>query len=172
MKTIFETDRLVLREIDPETDAPFFLELINEPNFIRYVADRGVRTADAAADYIREKIHPSYQKHGFGFYLVELKNPREPVGICGLVRREGMADVDVGFSMAGRYWSRGYAYEAASALMEWGRNVHGLTRITGLVHPDNAASIRLLEKLGLHFERTVKMPGYDGDTCLFAKNAN
>ena len=172
MKKILETERLTLREIDPKIDAPFFLELLNEPNFIRYVADRGVRTPAAAGDYIQEKILPSYEKHGFGFYLVELKESRERVGICGLVKREGMADVDVGFSMAARYWSRGYAYEAASALMEWGRKMHGLSRITGLVHPGNSASIRLLEKLGLQFERTIQMPGYDGDTCLFAKNVH
>ena len=167
MKQILETERLVLREIDPVVDAAFMLELLNEPAFIRYVADRGVRTTEAASGYITEKILPSYAKFGFGFYLMELKGSSESVGICGLVKRDSLEDVDIGFSTAARYWGRGYAYEAASALMEHGRKVHGLPRIVGITAPGNEASMNLLQKLGLRFERMVQVPGFAGESRLF-----
>lgn len=163
---ILETERLLLRELDPVTDAEFLVEVLNEPAFIKYVADRGVRTAADATAYMREKMLPSYAKHGFGFYAVELKDSQTRVGICGLVKRDALDDVDIGFSTLRQYWGRGYAYEAASALMEHGRRVHGLTRIVGIASPDNEPSKRLLQKLGLRFERMVQLPGYT-ETSLF-----
>lgn len=167
MKTILETPRLVLREIDPEGDAAFVLELLNEPAFVRYVGDRGVRTPADASAYIREKILPSYEKNGFGFYIAELKENGEPVGICGLVKRDGLADVDIGFSTAAKHWQRGYGYEAASALMAHGRTVHGLRRIVGIADPANVASVTLLQKLGLRFARMITLPGQFRETGLF-----
>ncbi len=164
---ILETERLLLRELEPEGDAAFMLEVLNEPAFIANVADRGVRTIDDAKEYIRERILPSYTEHGFGFYLVELKESGEPVGISGLVKRETMDDVDIGFSTLEKYWGRGYAFEAAAALMAHGRTVHGLPRIVGATAPHNHASARLLEKLGLRYERMVRLPGYTDDSRLF-----
>lgn len=165
--TILETERLSLRTIDPDGDATLMLELLNEPAFIRYVADRGVRTIEAASDYIREKILPSYETFGFGFYLVERKDTREAIGICGLIKRDALEDVDIGFSTASRYWGKGYAFEAASALMAHGRKVHRLPRIVGVTAPDNFASINLLQKLGLRFERMIRLPGYGPESKLF-----
>ncbi len=165
--TILETERLSLRTIDPDGDATLMLELLNEPAFIRYVADRGVRTIEAASDYIREKILPSYETFGFGFYLVERKDTREAIGICGLIKRDALEDVDIGFSTASRYWGKGYAFEAASALMAHGRKVHCLPRIVGVTAPDNFASINLLQKLGLRFERMIRLPGYGPESKLF-----
>ncbi len=164
---ILETERLLLREIDPQADAEFMLELMNEPAFIANVADRGLRTIGDATDFINKKILPSYAGHGFGFYVVELKETGVPVGISGLVKRETMEDVDIGFSTLERYWGRGYAFEAASALMEHGRKVHGLPRIVGATALHNDASAKLLEKLGLRYERMVRLPGYDDDSRLF-----
>src|SRR4051812_20435842 len=139
--TILETERLALRELDAEGDAEFMVEVLNEPAFIKYVADRGVRTPADATSYIQEKMLPSYAKYGFGFYVVELKDSRVPIGICGLIKREALDDVDIGFSTLREYWGRGYAYEAASALMERGRRLHGLPRIAGIADPDNKPSI-------------------------------
>ena len=167
MKKIVETERLILREMDAAADAAFLLELLNEPAFIRYVADRGVRTTEDASAYIKEKILPSYAKFGFGFYVVELKKNSEPVGICGLVKRDFLADVDIGFSTAARHWGRGFAYEAASALMAHARRVHGLSRIAGIAHPENIASTSLLQKLGLRFERMISVPGCGPENKLF-----
>lgn len=164
---ILETDRLVLREITTD-DSGVMLEVLNEPAFIRQVADRGVRTRADAATYIREKILPSYQQFGFGFYLVELKDSRIPIGICGLVKRETLEDVDVGFSILEKFWRQGYAYEAASALMNHGRTVFGLQRIVGVTSPTNESSARLLEKLGLRFEKMIHLPGYGPESRLFS----
>lgn len=167
LKKILETERLVLRELDAVADAPFLLGLLNEPAFLRYVGDRGVRSVDDASEYIRSRILPSYGTNGFGFYVVQLKANGEPVGICGLARRDGMKDVDVGFSTAAPHWQRGYGFEAASALMAHGRAVHGLERIVAVADPENAASVALLQKLGLRFSRMIRLPGQERDTGLF-----
>ena len=167
MTKILETERLVLREIDATADAAFVLELLNEPAFIRYVADRGVRTLSDASKYITEKILPSYAQNAFGFYIVELRETAVPVGICGLVKRETLEDVDIGYSTAAEHWGKGYAYEAASALMAYGKNVLGLPRIVGITAPDNQPSINLLEKLGLRFDRMIQVPGFASGSKLF-----
>ncbi len=164
---ILETGRLVLRELEPHGDAAFMLEVLNEPAFIANVADRQVRTIADATGFINERILPSYTQNGFGFYVVELKETGEPVGISGLVKRETIEDVDIGFSTLRKYWGRGYAFEAASALMEHGRTVHRLPRIVGVTAPQNHASARLLEKLGLRYERMVHLPGYSDESRLF-----
>lgn len=164
---VLETARLVLRRMTLD-DGPFMLETLNEPSFIRNVADRGVRTVDDAADYIRTKIMPSYEQFGFGFYIVELKESGTPIGVCGIVKRETLPDVDIGYSLLDRFSGNGYAYEAAAALMEHGRTVHGLKRIVGMTAPDNVRSIKLLEKLGLRFERMVQLPTFEGESKLFA----
>ncbi len=164
---ILETERLMLREIELERDAEFMLEVLNEPAFIANVADRRVRTVAVAKEFITQRILPSYKEFGFGFYIVELKDTAIRVGISGLIKRETMDDVDIGFSTLERYWDRGYAFEAASALMEHGLRVHQLPRIVGATAPHNHASARLLEKLGLRFERMVRLPGYNDDSRLF-----
>ncbi len=168
MKPILETPRLRLREMSPEQDAELMLEILNEPAFIRYVADRHVRTLREAAAYITEKILPSYALHGFGFYIVELKESGLPIGMCGLVKRETLEDVDVGFSVLERFWGRGYASEAAAALMEHGRQTLGLPRIVGVTAPDNDRSAAVLEKLGLRYEKMIHLPGYGEQTRLFS----
>lgn len=163
---ILETERLILRELTTD-DASFMLELLNEPAFIRNVADRGIHTIAEARAYILEKLAPSYATFGFGFYVVELKAGATAVGICGLVKRETMDDVDIGYSTLERFCGRGYAYEAASALMHYGKSVLGIPRIVGVTAPENLVSIKLLEKLGLRFERMVDLPGYEGQSKLF-----
>jgi RimJ/RimL family protein N-acetyltransferase len=164
---VVETERLSLRQMTP-VDAPFMLETLNEPSFIANVADRGVRTLEGAADYIREKMMPSYEQFGFGFYIIQLKETGEPIGVCGLVKRETIDDVDIGYSLLDRYAGKGYAYEAAQAVMEYGRAVHGLKRIVGMTSPTNHRSIKLLEKLGLRYEKMVQLPNFDAPSKLFA----
>ena len=163
---VLETERLILRRIATD-DAEVILELLNEPAFIRFVADRQVRTTAQAAEFIAAKMLPSYAEFGFGFYLVELKESRIPVGICGLIKRETLDDVDVGFSILERFWRNGYAYEAAQAVMEYGKRVLGLPRIVGVTAPDNESSTKLLEKLGLRFEKMIHLPGYGAESKLF-----
>lgn len=165
---ILETERLILREIDAAGDAELMLQILNEPAFIEHVADRSVRTVEEASEFIRQRILPSYAEHGFGFYVVESKESGAPVGISGLVKRETMEDVDIGYSTLREYWGRGYAFEAASALMEHGRTVHRLPRIVGVAGVNNHASAKLLEKLGLRYTRMVQLPGYSDEGRLFA----
>ena len=164
---IIETERLNLREVD-EADAPFILEILNDPDFIRYVADRGVRTPEEARRYIAEKFAGGYRRDGFGFWLVETKDSKVPAGICGLVRREALPGVDVGYAFLPQFRSMGYASESAAAVMRHAREVVGLDRLYAIVNSDNAGSIRVLEKLGMSFERMVKLSDDEPEIKLFA----
>lgn len=163
---VLETERLALRWLSIE-DAPFILELVNEPSWLRFIGDRGVRTLDDAAAYIRNGPIAMYGEHGFGLYLVESKSDGTPLGICGLIRREALEDIDIGFAFLPRHWGKGYALEAAAAVISHGRVTLGLRRIVAITTPDNDSSIRLLEKLGMKFERTMRMPEETEDVKLF-----
>lgn len=163
---ILETERLTLTLLTI-ADAAFMLELMNEPAFIEYVADRALRTEADAARYLSEKILPNYERYGFGFYRVTLKESQCAIGICGLVKRETLDDPDIGFSILQRFCRQGYAYEAAAAVMDYGRHVLGLEQICGVTAPGNETSIHLLEKLGLKFQRKIHLPGYGPASLLF-----
>jgi len=164
---ILETERLVLRRLTAD-DAGFMLGLLNQPSFIRFIGDRGVRTADDAREYIRAGPAKSYELNGFGMYLVELKEASVPIGICGLLKRETLDDVDVGFAFLPAYWSRGYAFESARAVLSYGKDVLGLKRVVAITSLDNGSSIKLLEKLGLRFERLIRTSDDESELRLFA----
>jgi [ribosomal protein S5]-alanine N-acetyltransferase len=163
---VCETPRLRLRHLN-DADAAFILELLNEPDFIRNIGDREVRTLDDARRYIQHGPVASYNQHGFGLWLVELQNTAAPIGICGLLKRDYLNDVDVGFALRESFRGKGYAFEAASAVMQLGKQVLGLDRIVAITSPDNHASMGVLRKLGLEFERTVRIPDQSRDTRLF-----
>jgi [ribosomal protein S5]-alanine N-acetyltransferase len=163
---ILETERLILRQLTTN-DAEFILELLNDPSFIRNIGDRNVRTIEDACSYILNGPVTSYAKNGFGLYLVLLKETKEPMGMCGLIKRDGLVDVDIGYALLPKYWSRGYAVEAARATKEYAREVIGLKRIVAIVDPVNAGSIRVLEKIGLHYETMVRLSADDIDLKLF-----
>lgn len=164
---VLEASRVRLRQLT-EQDAGFIRHLLNQPSFIRYIGDRGVRTDDDARRYIREGPMASYSEHGFGLYLVELKQDRAPAGICGLLKRELLEDVDLGFAFLPEYWSKGYAWEAACAVLDDAER-RGLTRVLAITSPDNDASIRLLRKLGFVFERTMRQRTEATDVTVFAR---
>ena len=136
-------------------DAPFILELLNDPSFIRNIGDRRVRTLDGARAYIRTGPVASYERFGFGLWLVELKDGA-PIGMCGLLKRDVLEDVDIGFAYLPAYQAKGYGFEGARAVLDHGRDVLRLQRIVAIVNNDNAPSARLLEKLGMMFERMVQ----------------
>lgn len=165
---ILETDRLILRNATAD-DAPFILDLLNQPSFIRFIGDRGIRDLEGAREYIQTRLVKSYDSNGFGLYLTLLKEGDIPIGICGLVKREGLDDVDVGFAFLPQYESKGYGFESASAVMDYSRNTLGLKRIAGITTTDNHKSIRLLEKLGLKFEKMIKLPNDDEELKFFAR---
>jgi RimJ/RimL family protein N-acetyltransferase len=164
---ILATPRLLLRELS-EADAAFMLELLNEEPFLLHVGDRNVRTLVDAAAYILNGPVASYEKFGFGLYAVELKESGAPIGICGLLKRDALDDVDIGFALLQKFWGRGYAYESGAAMMDYGWNKIGLNRIVAITAPENHASARLLEKIGLRFERMIQLPGHEGESKLFA----
>lgn len=156
--TVLQTGRLALRRLTAG-DAPFIRALLNEPSWIRYIGDRGVRSDDDARAYLVKGPLAMYERHGFGLWLCEDKSTREALGICGLVKRDTLEDVDLGFAFLPRFWGQGFAHEAAAAVLDYGREVLELDRIVAITSPDNAASIRLLEKLGLRFEKTIELAG-------------
>lgn len=167
--SVLETDRLIVRRLSPG-DAEFILRLLNEPSWLRFIGDRGVRTLAEARAYILKGPVEMYSRLGFGLYLVELKEEGSPIGICGLIKRDSLEDVDIGFAFLPEYWGRGYAYEAASAVMAYGANVLGLRRIVAITSVDNDSSARLLEKLGLRFEGMLKLSGDSAEVRLFGSN--
>jgi RimJ/RimL family protein N-acetyltransferase len=164
---IVDTDRLILRELSLE-DAPFILELVNEPSWLRFIGDRGVRDLDGARAYLQNGPLASYARHGFGLYKVELREDGTPMGLCGLLKREALPDADIGFAFFPRFWGHGYAREAAQAVLDFSKMKWGLTRILAIVNPENQSSIKLLEKLGFQFQHMVRMPGEAADVRLFA----
>ena len=164
--TVLETERLVLRRLCSD-DAEFILELLNQPSFLRYIGDKGVRNTDDAIRYIQTGPQASYERFGFGLYLVELKESGVSIGMCGLLKRDSLPDVDVGFAFLPAHWSQGYAFEAAAAVMTYGREVLGLRRIVAITSLDNVASIKLLEKIGLRFERLIKLAEDQPEVRLF-----
>lgn len=164
--TILETERLLIRQLSTE-DAGFILELLNEPSFIRNIGDRGVRTIEGANAYILNGPVASYAKNGFGLYLVKLKETDESIGMCGLIKRDTLEDVDIGYAFLPKFWSKGYAFESARAVKEYAKNTIGLNRIVAIVDPENGGSIRVLEKIGLQFEKMVRLSEDDIDLKLF-----
>jgi [ribosomal protein S5]-alanine N-acetyltransferase len=171
--SIIHTARLSLRELDLG-DAEFILELLNEPSFIRNIGDKGVRTIADARNYILQGPMDSYARNGFGLYAACLRHraPDEtpaatPIGICGLVKREGLNEPDVGFAFLSRYWSKGYAVESAAAVLAHAREALNLLRIVAITSPDNVQSIAVLEKIGLKFERTIRLVDHSPELKLF-----
>jgi ribosomal-protein-alanine N-acetyltransferase len=170
--TVLRTPRLQLRELTFEDDA-FILELLNDEAFLRYIGDKGVRTPADARNYLQQGPIDSYQRNGFGLYAVCTHGgPAAPVGICGLVRREGLQDPDVGFAFLARHRARGYAVEAAAAVLDLGTRTLKLPRIVAITAPDNWASIRVLEKIGMKFDRLMSLSDRaDDEVKLFVQSA-
>jgi RimJ/RimL family protein N-acetyltransferase len=164
---IFETERLQLRRLSID-DAKFILRLLNEPSFIQNIGDRGVRTIEDARAYILKGPIASYEKFGFGMLLVEEKETGVPVGICGLLKREVLEDVDIGYALLPESWSRGYAFESASAVIAYAREKLGSKRVLAVVNSDNQSSIRLLGKLGFQYDRMVRLSDDAPEIKLFA----
>lgn len=162
-----KTERLLLTPL-AEHDAEFILGLLNEPSFIRNIGDRGVRTSSDARRYINDGPVRSYACHGFGLLRIGLREHNTPIGICGVLKRDTLPDPDLGFSLLPEYWSKGYAHEAAGAVMQQVRTRLGLGRILAITSIDNDPSIRLLGKLGFHFERMIRLGDDASELRLFA----
>lgn len=161
-----ETERLTLREVSTD-DADFILRLLNEPSFLRFIGDKGVRNLQDARQYILNGPIASYNQNGFGLYLVVLKSTNTSIGMCGLIKRETLTDVDIGFAFLPEFWNKGYALESATAVFSYGKDVLKLPRIVAITNKDNVTSGKLLERLGLHFDRLIDLNGDGDETKLF-----
>ncbi|SET97795.1 GNAT family N-acetyltransferase [Stigmatella erecta] len=165
---VLETDRLLLRRLSME-DAEFILKLVNEPSWLRFIGDKGVRNLDDARNYLLKGPLAMYSRFGFGLYHVALKDSGLPIGLCGLIQRDTLPDVDIGFAFFPGFWSQGYGYEAASAVLAYGARTFGLKRIVAITSLDNHSSIKLLERLGLTFERLITLSEGGETLRLFAR---
>lgn len=167
---VLETPRLILRHLSLD-DAAFILRLLNEPPFLQHIGDKGVRNIEDAKRYLVHGPLESYERFGYGLNRVELRTTGEVIGMCGLVRRDEFDDPDIGYALLEKHWSKGYAIEAAEAVMRHARDTLGLGRIVAIVSPGNCSSIRLLEKIGLTFERMIRLGEDDQELQFFVSDA-
>ncbi|MBL8521527.1 MAG: GNAT family N-acetyltransferase [Betaproteobacteria bacterium] len=162
------TQRLTLRPFEL-ADAPFVVEQLNDPGWLRFIGDRKVRTLADAEAYIEARLIAQQRRVGYSLWRVALQDSDEAVGMCGLVRRDGLDDADLGFALLQRHAGRGYAHEAARAVMQEADHTFRIDRVVAICDPANASSIRLLEKLGFVFEKTVRLPQGDEDLNLYGR---
>jgi ribosomal-protein-alanine N-acetyltransferase len=162
-----ETPRLALRRLTLD-DAPFVLALYNEPSFRRNIGDRGVHDLESARRYLREGPMAMYERYGFGLWHVSRKADGMGIGTCGLLRRDTLPDADLGYAYFPAWWGQGYAFEAAEATLLHGARKFGLRRVLAVVSEGNAASIRVLEKAGMRFERMHAMDPAEPPVRLYA----
>ncbi|OHX11752.1 GNAT family N-acetyltransferase [Chromobacterium sphagni] len=161
-----ETARLRLRPLQEHDDA-FILELLNEPAFIANIGDKDVHDLAGARNYIEKGPQASYRQHGHGLLLVELQDDSSPVGICGLVKRDSLPHPDIGYAFLQRHWGQGYACEAGAACLEHASARLSIDYVVGITSPHNLGSIRVLEKLGLQYDRTLELPGINGPSLYY-----
>jgi RimJ/RimL family protein N-acetyltransferase len=162
------TKRLAMRWLVAD-DAPFVLELMNDADWLRYIGDRGIRSIDDASRYIDERLLAQCIRLGYGLNRVALRASDTPIGICGLVSRDWLDVPDLGYAFLPQFRGRGCATEAAAAVLDHARDVLGLKRVAAIVSPDNRDSIRVLERIGMIFERLVTPPGEPREICLYAR---
>jgi RimJ/RimL family protein N-acetyltransferase len=163
MKFILETERLILRQFTTG-DAKFIVELVNSPGWIEFIGDRNIKTEGQANEYLQNGPLKSYELNGFGLSLVELKNERTPVGMCGIIKRDNLENPDIGFAFLPEFTGKGLAFEIANATMTYARDKLKLPVIYAITVPGNKASIKLLKKLGMKFIKPLCFP--DGDELM------
>jgi len=165
---IAETERLLISKYTI-SDAPFFLQLTNSPNCLKYIGDKNLKTVADAVVYLQDKTIKSYTDFEFGFYKLTLKENNKPIGTCGLAKREKLDDADIGFAFLPEYERKGFGFEASVEIMKLAKSKFNLKKIVAITNPDNQNSIKLLEKLGLTFEKKVNPFDEEKELLLFAK---
>ncbi len=158
---VCESARLVMRRVRDD-DAGFIFELLNDPDWIRYIGDKNIRTPDDARRYIDATLRAMTARNGFGLDVVERKADGVPLGLCGLIKRDALDDIDLGFAFLPAFRGAGYAREAALAVLAYGERAFALHRVAAITSPDNARSIHLVETLGFAFQRVIEL--WPGDT--------
>jgi RimJ/RimL family protein N-acetyltransferase len=162
----FETERLVLQPTTEE-DAGFILELLNSPKWLAYIGDRNVHTEEDAIQYIKNKISPQLEKLGFSNYTLIRKADGIKIGSCGLYDREGVEGIDIGFALLPAFEGLGYGFESASKVLEIGKNEFNIDKFSAITTKNNLASQRLIEKLGLRYIETIRIPNDEEELLLY-----
>jgi len=166
MEIILQTKRLLLRELNLN-DSPFIVKLLNSPSWLKYIGDRGVKSEEDAKVYLQNGPLLSYEKHGFGLYLVELLSSKVPIGMCGILKRDSLEHPDLGFAFLSEYTGQGYAFEIANATVSYAKDKIGISTLFAITLPHNRSSIRLLEKIGMKYIDIVKSPDGKDDLNLY-----
>lgn len=164
---ILHSSRLTIRHLTQD-DAPFILSLLNQPSFLYFIGDKGVRDEVDAIRYLENGPLASYRQHGFGLFWAGLKDTETPIGMCGILKRENLEFPDLGFAYLESFQGKGYGTEAALAVYRYGLEELGLERIVGITAPDNYASQAVLKKCGLQCERELVLEGETRSSLLFS----
>lgn len=165
----FQTERLLLRPTSLE-DALFIYELLNTPKWLQFIGEREVKSEEAAWAYIRAKMLPQLEKLGFGNYTVIRKADNVKLGSCGLYDRPGLEGIDLGFAFLPQHEKKGYAFEASKELLRAAVEDFGLKKVNAITAGENLGSQKLLEKLGLVFTKTIRLPGEEEDLLFYERN--
>lgn len=164
---ILRTSRLYLSKINKK-DAPFLYQLMNDPDWILNIGDRQINNLEDAEKFIANRFIKSYKENEFGFYILRLIEDDNPIGICGLIKRDGLDNVDIGYALIPEFRGNGYAFEAAKVVYAYGVNHFKLDKIVAIVNPGNKKSAQILEKLGLQFEKMITLPNETKEIQLFS----
>lgn len=166
MKPIM-TERLSIERVN-RNDAAFILKLFNDPGWIEFIGNKGMTTLADATEYIENKLFAEYERWGFGFFVVKLKESKAPVGFCGLRKADYLDHADIGFGLLTRYKGNGYACEAASAVLKNKEFSFGLKKVVAIVESGNENSVKVIERIGLKFEKTIHVPDDSAEFLLFS----
>lgn len=166
METFIETPRLQIRKLT-DNDAAFIYELVNTKEWLQNIGERNVHSHEDALRYLRDVHYKSYEENGFGHYLVQLKNNHIPIGVCGFLKRDTLPGIDAGYAFLPAYFGRGYAFESASAILQYARDTLKFPSLYAIVLPSNLPSRKLLGKLGFLFEKKIKFPPAGEELMLY-----
>jgi len=155
---VLVTARIALRHA-AAGDAEFVRRLMNEPGWRKYIREHEVRSSESARQYIEERIAPMYREHGVGLWIMERRLDAAPIGLCGLLKRPSLPDFDLGYALLSEHWGQGYVAEAAASVVRFAAEVRRLPRLLAMTHPDNARSVRVLERLGFGYVGLHEVPG-------------
>lgn len=164
---ILQTDRLVVEEATLK-DSSFIFELLNSPTWVEFIGDRGITALKDAERYIQESLIDSYQKNGFGLLKICLISDNKPIGLCGFLQRDYLESVDIGYALLPTFEGNGYAFEAAKAIIDYGKIKLKLNPILAITSEKNKKSQKLLHKLGLFKKGTFNPEGSEADVLLFS----
>jgi RimJ/RimL family protein N-acetyltransferase len=167
MQTEYVSERLSLRKLSVN-DAEFIFDLVNQPSWLKYIGDRNVHSIEDAVGYIEKGPMTMYQQYGFGLFLVQLRENEMPIGLCGILKRDTLEHPDIGFAFLPSIWGKGYAFEAAHATLQYAKEVHQFEQVLAITTQDNMSSIKLLNKLGMQFERLIQLSPEDEILNLFS----